>query len=373
MAKVICEGLIVNTGYRCNSQYSMKLVVDAEIPYDIVCCKKHVRSLCYSIVNKRQNFKLYQKVSYRGGVDMFESYPLSQIKSLLLYVAPHIPPNEYIHPWNQVVPLIPRAPPVVVVPVVVVPVVVVPVVVVPVVLRLTPVLEEGQLHPCCICFEDTDAVLCSNNRHAMCFDCFNGHVVAESHRPEFDTTVKCPLNRMKECDCHGFSVSFIAKHCDDETFDQFDRKRYEIKEKTTMLKFQEDFEIKLKLEQTLSNTQKDRLYVIENIFTLKCPWCSSAYADFDGCMALKCSCCLQYFCGKCHLKCASLEIAHNHSHTCTHGGAPIGYFHSTEVINKCQNEMRKLKLLAFLKKKGTNKKEILQLLEKDMNDIHLII
>jgi hypothetical protein len=363
MAKPTCQGFIANTGVQCSSHYSLKLSVDDVIPYDILCCKKHVRNICYGIVNKGQNFKLFQKVSYRG-VDMFESYPLSQIKSLLLYVAPHAPKNEYIHPMNQVIPPPPVAPPLLQ------PFVVVHIAPVVHMLRLTPVLEEGQ-HPCCICFEDTDAVFCSNRRHAMCSDCFNGHVVAESHRPEFDTTVKCPLNRMKECDCQGFSVSFIAKHCDDETFDQFDRKRYEIKEKSTMLKFQEDFEKKLKLEQTLSITQKDRLHVIENIFTLKCPWCSSAYADFDGCMALKCSCCLRYFCGKCHLKCASLEIAHNHSHTCTHAGAPIGYFHSTEVINKCQNEMRKIKLLAFLKKKGTNKKDLLKLLEKDMADIQL--
>ena len=110
MARLTCQGKIANTGILCSSQYSLKLSVDDVIPYDILCCKKHVRNLCFEIVNKRQNFKLFQKVSYRG-VDMFESYPLSQIKSLILYVAPHLPQNEYIHPWNQVIPAKPEPEP----------------------------------------------------------------------------------------------------------------------------------------------------------------------------------------------------------------------------------------------------------------------
>ena len=378
MAKVTCEAMVPYSNstmrtYPCENKFSIKITVDAGFPYDILCCKKHVRKMCIDVFNDGFGFMVFQKMKY-DGVDTFVPYPLHNITNLPAgmipryddashqyivipaqhVLVPDVPEIEQAQPAQHAQPAQPAPP------------------AQPVVLNLTPVLQTDTQHPCCVCFDDTDQVFCSSNRHVLCYTCFNGHVVAESHRPEFNGTIKCPLNRMNECDCQGFSVSFIAKHTDDASFEEFDRKRYDVKEKQSMVKFQEDFEKKLVLEQKMTQTQKDKRYVLEHIFTLKCPHCSTAYDDFDGCTAVKCSTCLKFFCGKCNLKCNGSDHAHRHSSQCYFGGAPGGYFIAKSAVRKCENVIRKNRLSKFLMGKQ-NRKEILQALNKDMRDLNLVL
>jgi hypothetical protein len=352
----MCEAMIpipnnFGRAHRCACRYSMKVSVNALISYDIMCCKKHVRKICVEAINQGNNVEVFQKIKFEG-IPTFVPYPLNNIKNL-----PFQAPLVQV-PLVQV--------PLVQVPLVQVPLVQVPLVQAPV-LTLTPVLDAGQ-HPCCICFDDTDDVRCTGKRHTLCNSCFNGHVVAEAKRPEFNGTVKCPLNRMSECDCEGFTVSFIAKHTTDQTFNEYDRKRYDIKEKTAIHKFQEDFQKKLQLENTLSQSEKDMNYVLDNIFTLKCPHCSAAYADFDGCLAVVCSSCSKSFCGKCNAACKDKTHAHQHAHYCTFGGCPLGYFLPINIIKKSQNEIRRIALQKFLQNKS-NKSDILLLIKKDMQQL----
>nr|QOI90605.1 hypothetical protein HWQ62_00474 [Pyramimonas orientalis virus] len=342
---------------RCTNRASMKVTMDAPFPYNIMCCKKHVRKVCIEAIDADFNFQVFQRSTF-GAIETFIHYPLHNINNL---------PERRVPVQRPVVP-VPVQRPVVPVPVQP-PVVPVPVQPPAVVLNLTPVLDEGQ-HSCCICFEDTDDVFCTTKRHTLCHTCFSMHVVSESQRPEFDGTVKCPSHRMNECDCEGFTVSFIAKHTDDHTFNEFDRNRYNIKEKNAISKFQEDFQKKLQLEQTQSTSHKDMVFVLENIFTLKCPHCSAAYAEFDGCLAITCSTCMKHFCGKCNQACSSKQYAHHHAHHCVFAGCSKGYFQSKTNIKMCQNALRKQRMDEFLKNKP-NKFEILQLLKKDMADIGL--
>ena len=54
--------------------------------------------------------------------------------------------------------------------------------------------------------------------------------------------------------------------------------------------------------------------IVEELLTLKCPKCQQAYADFEGCCALKCCRCSCNFCGWCLQDCGA--DAHGHVASC---------------------------------------------------------
>lgn len=232
--------------------------------------------------------------------------------------------------------------------------------------KLQPVLENGK-HSCCICYDDTDDVFCTSRRHVLCNTCYVGHVSAELERPEFDGKIMCPLHRMNECDCTGFSVCFIAKTVPEQLFNEYDRKRFACKEKMLVDQLKDDFEKKLKLEQSQSVIETERKYIMENILTLKCPGCKQAYCDFDGCMVLKCFNCKTNFCGKCHFVC-KIGQAHAHVATCGATTQEKGYWKNPTQVKMFQNRLRKRALDKYLSTKS-NRTEIVKAIQKDLKDL----
>ena len=352
-----CECNYNNTQKRCTNDSSLLVSVYHFNPMlrteifskDVKCCGKHVRTLCVKEINEGKTIRLFKRTKERDLV-FYEPYGLINIKNLPVQQAQRV---------AIVPPTVPYQPPVVQPPVeepVEQPVV------------LTDVLTEGK-HPCCICFDDTEDVFCTSHRHVMCNECFSGHVTAESHHIDFKGTVKCPLHRLKQCDCQGFSVSFVAKHASEEAFTEYDRKRYEIKEKSMMVQIEADLKKKLTLENKESVIDKDLRYIRENILTLKCPKCNHAYDPyFDGCMAVKCINCHQYFCAKCHAQYNNDQLCHNHVNKCKLNNSPLGLFHHISIIRMIQNEMRKRKLQIFLVRKP-HKKDLLNALKIDLLDL----
>ena len=233
------------------------------------------------------------------------------------------------------------------------------------------IYQSRSLSLCSICFDDTEEVFCTNKRHVLCKSCFENHTMAECDRPEFEGVVQCPLIRMNQCACKGFSTKFIINNVSDKVFEDYERKRDMYKEKILVLKLKKDFEE----ENKMSQIEKDKKYIIDNILTLRCPrdTCKTAYFDFDGCLSLKCSTCLKHFCGICHLECKDSQSCHQHvlSHV-INGRKLTSYFASKETIKIYQNDYRRQKLEEYLKFKS-NRKEILGMISKELKDLKLKI
>jgi hypothetical protein len=312
-----------------------------------------VRPVCVKEINEGKTVRLFKKTK-EGNFEFYEPYGLENIKNL-----PQQARYNVVRPQPVVQPQPVIAPPPVVQPQ---PVIAPPPVVLP------DVLTEGK-HACSICFDDTDDVFCTSHRHTMCFECFSGHVLAESNHIDFMGTVKCPLHRLNQCDCEGFSVSFVAKHVSDETFTEYDRKRYEVKEKSLVTKIEADLKKKMILHDNDTVVEKDLRYVRENILTLKCPRCDHAYSPtFDGCLALQCPKCKQHFCAKCHQPGDNSATCHGHVYKCRPNNSPVGMFHNHKIIKNIQNTMREQKLRQFLVDKP-HKKDLLDALKKDLLDL----
>ena len=360
MATIQCEAIIGNNGkphqgrrVQCSSRSCMLVTVYDQhaISKEVKCCMRHLRPVCAQAISDAKTVEVFSKAK-AGTFEYYEPYALDNIKNLPpggRYVPPpvavHVPPPVAV---PDVAPVAPPPPPPV----------------------LPVVLDDGK-HPCCICYDDTEDVFCTSHRHAMCQECFESHILAETKHIDFNGTVKCPLHRMRECDCEGYTVSFIAKHVPDKVFAEYDRKRLESKEKSLITKIEDDFKKKLALEQSMTELQKNRQHVVDNILTLRCPKCSQAYHDFDGCLSLMCSKCKCHFCAKCHHRSVDSRACHDHVARCAVGGKlRFGHFATKDEIFSFQNHMRTQKLKQFMKGRS-DKFDLLHALGKDLTDLKL--
>lgn len=75
-----------------------------------------------------------------------------------------------------------------------------------------------------------------------------------------------------------------------------------------------------------------------------------ADAEFDGCMALKCSSCKENFCGYCHKACADSGGTHNHVRECDANLTSNGSYYATATqIKEAQRRYRVKMLKRFLR------------------------
>ena len=95
-----------------------------------------------------------------------------------------------------------------------------------------------------------------------------------------------------------------------------------------------------------------RKRVIDEILTLRCGHCSTAFVDFAKCFAIKCASCPWYFCGWC-LEETSTEFGPAHAHVaqCAAKPANAGRFYASsdasvsEQMFAAQNKARREKKL----------------------------
>ncbi len=101
--------------------------------------------------------------------------------------------------------------------------------------------------------------------------------------------------------------------------------------------------IQMKGEELATRARND-------ILNLTCPHCKQPYAEFEGCMALKCESCNENFCGYCHKACKSSRGCHLHVRECdlniTHNH---DYYASSAQIVEIQCRYRTKKLKRFLR------------------------
>lgn len=113
----------------------------------------------------------------------------------------------------------------------------------------------------------------------------------------------------------------------------------------------------------------------ETIFNLSCPNCSSAFFEFDGCVAVTCGTCKAGFCGLCLQNCGT--DAHNHVLSCAKNPKnPKDYYVEKSQLDAVHLDMRNQKLKDYLDRNRFNAKvheQIIEKIRKDLMDLRMKI
>ena len=211
------------------------------------------------------------------------------------------------------------------------------------------VSELGQLTPqglldkessCVICFDDTRlGIQCNGSTpHFICATCLNGYVTIEAGQDPRHIELRrgkifCPLKTIRAladdddseddddsgCDSGALNDLSLVKLLEAEPFGALQKARERLMEAHASREAQAQSrrEVDARIAQMESmgiQLFKHCDHIRERILTLKCPRCETAFADFDGCMALTCSVCGVGFCGWCLADCG--EDAHKHVVRC---------------------------------------------------------
>ena len=200
----------------------------------------------------------------------------------------------------------------------------------------------------------------------MCKECFEAHIGSECNRPEFDGTIACPMKRLNECDCKGFTNRYIFSKLSDDHYADYELKRYAQKERELIIKIRGELEDTMRKDKSLVN---EKNHIIENILTLRCgnTKCRAAYYEFDGCLSVKCNNCKYYFCAVCNECCRDDKACHRH--VLTHRGS---YYASKKEITDYQRVWRTDQLKKYLYN-NTNRNAILDSLKKELEDLSITL
>jgi ankyrin repeat protein len=188
-------------------------------------------------------------------------------------------------------------------------------------------------------------------------------------------------------DCgRSYSEKSIALHTSDDLFRKYTATKIKVKEAELAKKMAREMEIRLeeKMEKWKKMTahekkiHKLRTHIIEEIFTLKCPRCSKAFLDFNGCCALKCtdwvrgdpnSCC--QFCAYCLKDCGADAHPHVRAGDCCPENK--GLFLKDGEIKDVHKARRTRMLKKYLR--GINdtivQVEIISSIQREMRDLDL--
>lgn len=172
---------------------------------------------------------------------------------------------------------------------------------------------------CCVCFDavnEADATGCAAG-HTLCRACFaqlvrsdagvmGGRCVTMPRRP--DGEIQCPGVSGGERCGHLYAAAEIARDAGSADFDLYLRGRIN----ASIEADRGEAARAVKARDSSPGDALERLVTLacENILTLRCPRCSRAFADFDGCNALTCPACKCGFCAICFTDCG--RDAHPH-------------------------------------------------------------
>lgn len=210
---------------------------------------------------------------------------------------------------------------------------------------------------CVICLEPrqlSDGVCCSPGRpdepaHLTCRDCLNTHVrraalelppsgnrdddEAERARMQRQHVMRqghvcCPLHP-RECRAPAFSEASLARALPSHTFVAYMVSRQQLTEqrlaRESEARMQELLQAELARLSALSERERlvrSHYMAIAQQLTSRCPRCSTAFIDFQGCCALQCRSCSAHFCAWClHPSTGNDE---NHAHVAACNEKPEG-------------------------------------------------
>ena len=208
---------------------------------------------------------------------------------------------------------------------------------------------------CCVCLEDelrlTDGVSCAE-LHFQCDGCFDRYVcdiATRDDRLARGDDVRCPKDA---CSAACFTDRQVAEHVSDETFVQLGVLRKALHEQVLVEEMEARMEAEIKRREQLSALENQaadaRRHIVEEILTLKCPKCKTAFVDFDGCFALTCSHCPCKFCAWCLQAGSNGHAAHLCAASCGSKHGADGYYGTKELFNTYHEGRKRDKARAFL-------------------------
>jgi hypothetical protein len=239
---------------------------------------------------------------------------------------------------------------------------------------------------CTICAESfpdqsKDGCYCSSEKHFTCWNCFqdyleaakqpdaissyvdrDGHLTCSSCKRPYDI-VELAASAPKEIAEKLFDLKVFMKVLEERQMIQKEEKEIMKKE---LAKFQNmdafDREVELLRKQ-----------IIDEIFTLRCPRCSTAFIDFDGCFALTCGKpgCNCGFCAWCLVDCGA--DAHGHVANCDYNSLPEKpVFGDVNELKRIHNMIRSEKITDLLRDKSIQiKGKLKEIMTKDFEDLNL--
>jgi hypothetical protein len=185
----------------------------------------------------------------------------------------------------------------------------------------------------------------------MCSGCLNKYVIAEAEAGQQRIAasggrLRCPAD---DCVC-VFEPYELAQHLPMQTFERLQKVRdLCIEQRTLQAAAQQAREEQAALAAAGAVAQA-RAQIIDHILTLRCPACSKAFCNFDGCF--KCADerghgCGAAFCAFCLHNCGS--DAHRHVGQCTLNTSPgRSVCGSFELFNAGQRARRQLLVQQYL-------------------------
>lgn len=119
-----------------------------------------------------------------------------------------------------------------------------------------------------------------------------------------------------------------------------------------------------------TDIQKHCTYINEEILNLHCPSCNIVFFDFDGCYAVKCNNCANYFCGWCLTGYESSVECHKHVIHCLHSMNKGYHFSNISNFNYVQNKTKKEKIRMYLTKlDDKTRKKVYEEMLKNFTDL----
>ena len=141
-----------------------------------------------------------------------------------------------------------------------------------------------------------------------------------------------------ECDSEYFSDAALAQHTQhaNGAFEAYLAVRRKLDATEMEKKGEEELVRRLaaELERRAQMSERElavddaRKHIINEILTLKCPRCCTAFLDFANCFAVKCGTCDCHFCGWCIADCGEYGECHMHVAVCDAKPAGAGMFYA---------------------------------------------
>lgn len=211
---------------------------------------------------------------------------------------------------------------------------------------------------CVICFDEENpshVFTCNECCKTICVDCITNNLSNKIGMSELKKIfnerrngIVCFLNQSR-CNGDSFTIHSLIKNLSDDDFNKF----YDQWSRCLKMVIENDAIEEQRLIERLRKEEEERKsaldkkveYIIEDVFTLKCPKCANSFDNFSGCFCLKCCYCETNFCAWC-MKYYSdnSETAHKHLLQCDKRMVNDSYYGNMEQFNKSNMDRIKVYL-----------------------------
>jgi hypothetical protein len=166
------------------------------------------------------------------------------------------------------------------------------------------IIKSTKMHKCLLCHDDI-------NKHQKYINCSKLSEPCFFHIECFEPYLKIITTDNSKINHFEKTNNILCPICEyDITDSQFMKTTIELyskysKTREELVKIIAEIECNKKLSKMIQqhNCKENNLEIIkkelDNLTTLKCPNCSLAFIDFEGCLALTCHFCKTEFCGLC--------------------------------------------------------------------------